>query len=190
MIFMKKKSASKKRNQQLKEEIEGLNKTIANMKDSHHEEMKTIREMIGKSYSRWLYHVTTSDVYKQTQREHPLLQWGQPERLHAIKGYRLPPKGYPNGRLGWIADSLYFASRNGIGRESYYFYKDFAKMGLLVGVDEYDYDDQWVNRMPTAWEVSFITEANEKNVRKWQTVDEEERKKIIAKLERRHGNNT
>jgi hypothetical protein len=63
-------------------------------------------------------------------------------------------------------------------------------MGLLVGSDEYHYDDRWYDMMPTTWQVSFITEANEKNVRKWQTVDEEERKKIIAKLERRHGNNT
>ena len=187
---MKKKSASKKRNQELKEEIEGLNKTIARMEDSHDEEMRTIREVIGKSYSRWLRHATSSDAFKQTQREHPLLQWGQPERLHAIKGYRLPPKGYPNGRLGWIADSLYFANRTGIGLESYRFYKKFVNMGLLVGSDESNHDDYWWDMMPTDWDVSFITEANEELIRRWQSADEEERKNIIAKLERNFGNNT
>ena len=130
----------------------------------------------------------TSDTFKQTQREHPLLQWGQPERLHAIKGYRLPPKGYPNGRLGWIADSFYFANRTGIGLESYRFYKKCVKMGLLVGSDEANYDDYWFDAMPTDWEVSFITETNEKHISRWQSADEEGRNKIIALLEKAHAN--
>ena len=179
---MKRKSASKKRNQVLKEEIIGLNKTIANMTENHREELRTIRKMIECSYYRWLRAVTSSDAFKMIQREHPMLQWGQPLRLSAIKGYALPPEGYPNGRLGWHADSLYFATRIGQDRHTYRFYKECKEMGLLVGCDDadYEYDE------PTPWEVSHL-DANEQHVHRWHFGDEERRQKILALLERAHG---
>ncbi len=55
-------------------------------------------------------------------------------------------------------------------------------MGLLVGRDDADY----MFNEPTPWEVSYMN-ANEKHVHRWQFGDEERRKKILALLEKAHG---
>ena len=178
---MKKKSASKKRNQEMREEIEGLHKEIARMKKAEYKNIRSIREMIERSYCRWLYHVEKSETYKQTQREHPLLQWGQTLKMNVITGVPFPPRNYPGSREGWYADSLYFATRNGKDFCHYRFYKECKQMGLLIGSRDAD----WMMNEPTPNEVARM-DANEKHVERYQFGDEERRKKIIRLLERKH----
>lgn len=180
---MKKKSASKKRNQEMRDEIDGLHKEIARMKDAEYKKIRSIRETIERSYHRWLHHVERSDTYKQTQKEHPLLRWGQPLKLNTITGLPFPPKNYPGGRDGWYADSLYFATRNGKDFCHYRFYKECKDMGMLIGFDPMYAD--WMMNEPTPMEVARMN-ANEKHVERYQFGDEERRKKIIDMLERKH----
>lgn len=165
----------------MREEIEGLHKEIARMKDAEYKKMESIREMIERSYCRWLHHVQKSETYKQTQREHPLLRWGQPLNLNVITGLPFPPRNYPGGREGWYADSLYFATRNGKDFCHYRFYKECMKMGMLKG----RLDADWKMNEPTPLEVGLMN-ANEKHVQRYQFGDEERRKKIIDLLERKH----
>ena len=181
---MKKKSASKKRNQQLKDEIEGLHKQIARMKDAEYNKILSIRKMIEASYHRWLVTVERSDSYKQIQKEHPLLRWGQPLKLNMITGLPTLPKNYPRGIEGWYADTLFFATRTGTNFSHYRFYKECKKAGLLIG----DPLGDFVHSEPTPSEVARM-DANEEHVYKYQFGDEEKRKKIIAILERKYGNN-
>ena len=178
---MKKKSASKKRNQEMREEIEGLHKEIARMKKAEYKNIRSIREMIERSYCRWLYHVEKSETYKQTQREHPLLQWGQTLKMNVITGVPFPPRNYPGSREGWYADSLYFATRNGKDFCHYRFYKECKQAGLLIGSRDAD----WMMNETTPNEVARM-DANEKHVERYQFGDEERRKKIIRLLERKH----
>lgn len=178
---MKKKSASKKRNQEMKEEIDGLHKEIARMKKAEYKKIRSIRETIERSYCRWLHHVEKSETYKQTQREHPLLRWGQPLNLNVITGLPFPPRNYPGGREGWYADSLYFATRNGKDFCQYRFYKECKEMGLLIGSRDAD----WMMNEPTLNEVARMN-ANEKQVERYQFGDEERRKNIIRLLKSNH----
>ncbi len=180
--FMKKKSASKKRNQEMREEIEGLNKTIARMKDSHYDELHAIRKMIEASYHQWLMEIEASDSYKQLLKEHPLLRWEQPLRLCRHHGFVKCPNNYLRGEKGWRADALYFATRTGSDFGHYRFYKECLEAGLLVG--DKNADPDWRFHEPTPSQVALMR-PNQKLVEKYWFGDEERRKAILAKIKRK-----
>lgn len=165
----------------MREEIDGLHKQIARMKDAEYNKILSIRKMIEASYHRWMVTVERSDSYKKIQLEHPLLKWGQPQKANVITGLPTLPKNYPRGIEGWYADTLFFATRTGTDRHSYRFYKECKKAGLLIG----DRFGDFVHSEPTPSEVARM-DANEEHVYKYQFGDEERRKKIIAILERKH----
>ena len=170
----------------MREEIEGLHKEIARIEKQHEKQWSRYRISVEAAYSRWFKSIQDSDLMLQTQKEHPMLQWGQPNRDSAKRGYYLSPKGYPGGRRGHMADTLYFATRADYQNRNWYrYFRECKEEGLLKGTnyadDEFD--------EPSPFMVSFL-EPNTEHIERWQFGNEERRKKIIDVLEKKHAGNS